>query len=693
MTETEISLERKLKILADAAKYDVACTSSGSSRRGKKGHLGNTISAGICHTFSSDGRCVSLLKILFSNDCVFDCKYCPSRAANEKERATFTPEEICRLVVEFYRRNYIEGLFLSSAVVKSPAYTMERMYEAIYMLRNKYHFNGYIHVKAIPGAPDDIIYALGFLVDRMSVNLELPTAEGLKRLAPNKKPKNLIRPIQQIQRGIQTQRVALGKDSRMERAKGNQYLSNSIFNEKNTSFVEEKSVFSIMEDAQKSVKKNDNVNRRQNDPELPAIGTAPPLLREHRLYQADWLLRYYGFQADELLSSDRPNFNTFIDPKCDWALRHLEYFPVEINQASYEQLLRVPGIGNKSAGRIVRARRQAALDFEDIKKMGVVLKRAVYFITCRGKMKYHTPIEEDFITRQLIGTNQKDNWKIEHPTTYRQLSLFDVNSPSPKESRNDMVVFTCKDRFDDMMTCIYEAWASHLGHNNIKLRTEPLGTMELFCEYRHVEADKEKTESVIRTIQQKISFHAYQMVYHAAMAADEEEKLDSIYRFLMLGFHYGRKILDSLQNPIVMKIFELEQKASNEAHIFRECIRFTEMNHHILVGIISPKCDVVTLLAPHFVDRLPSEDWMIIDDNRRTAVVHPADQPYYLTSLSEEEMSEFLARESAAKDTDSMTALWKTFFQTIGIKERKNPVCQRNLIPLWYRKHMSEMQD
>ena len=249
-----------------------------------------------------------------------------------------------------------------------------------------------------------------------------------------------------------------------------------------------------------------------------------------------------------------------------------------------------------------------------------------------------------------------------------------MNSPSPKESRNDMVVFTCKDRFDDMMTCIYEAWASHLGHNNIKLRTEPLGTMELFCEYRHVEADKEKTESVI-------------------MAADEEEKLDSIYRFLILGFHYGRKILDSLQNPIVMKIFELERKASNEAHIFRECIRFTEMNHHILVGIISPKCDVITLLAPHFVDRLPSEDWMIIDDSRRTAVVHPADQPYYLTSLSEEEMSEFLARESAAKDTDSMTALWKTFFQTIGIKERKNPVCQRNLIPLWYRKHMSEMQD
>lgn len=446
MTEREIPLERKLKILADAAKYDVACTSSGSSRRGKKGHLGNTVSAGICHTFSSDGRCVSLLKILFSNDCVFDCKYCPSRAANEKERATFTPEEICRLVVEFYRRNYIEGLFLSSAVVKSPAYTMERMYEAIYMLRNKYHFNGYIHVKAIPGAPDDIIYALGFLVDRMSVNLELPTAEGLKRLAPNKKPKNLIRPIQQIQRGIQTQRVALGKDSRMERAKGNQYLSNSIFNEKNTSSVEEKSVFSIMEDAQKSVKKNDNVNRRQNDAAFfketrlerdigSNIDTENSMSVATNSSIENSLNSNIGRRGRENAAmSDNTSqmgngmsggVESKITLPSHWALRHLEYFPVEINQASYEQLLRVPGIGNKSAGRIVRARRQAALDFEDIKKMGVVLKRAVYFITCRGKMKYHTPIEEDFITRQLIGTNQKDNWKIEHPTTYRQLSLFD----------------------------------------------------------------------------------------------------------------------------------------------------------------------------------------------------------------------------------------------------------------------------
>ena len=486
-------LNEKLRILADAAKYDAACTSSGVDRKNGSMGTGNAVACGICHSFSADGRCISLLKILLTNDCCYDCVYCVNRVGNDTERATFSPDEVCTLTMGFYRRNYIEGLFLSSAVYRNPSYTMELIYAALYKLRHVCNFQGYIHVKAIPGADPILIQKVGFLADRMSVNLELPTAEGLKRLAPNKKPKNLIRPIQQIQRGIQTQRVALGKDSRMERAKGNQYLSNSIFNEKNVSDIHGKSVVSLMEGTQKNetnIENNkDNLHDKDflpsdflqnmgkrtqsrfvpagqstqmiigasgesdfhllsltqqlyqqydmkrvfysayvplnDDPELPAIGTAPPLLREHRLYQADWLLRYYGFQADELLSSDRPNFNTFVDPKCDWALRHLEYFPIEINQASYEQLLRVPGIGNKSAGRIVRARRQAALDFEDIKKMGVVLKRAVYFITCRGKMKYHTPIEEDFITRQLIGTNQKDNWKIEHPTTYRQLSLFD----------------------------------------------------------------------------------------------------------------------------------------------------------------------------------------------------------------------------------------------------------------------------
>lgn len=510
ITKGSLSLQDKLNILADAAKYDVACTSSGSDRRGKKGHLGNASAAGICHSFSSDGRCISLLKILLSNECIFNCRYCLNRSDNDRPRATFTPEEVCTLVVEFYRRNYIEGLFLSSGVVKSPSYTMELMYQTIYLLRTRYHFNGYIHAKAIPGAPEDLIMRTGCLVDRMSVNIELPTQEGLRRLAPHKRPENLIRPMRQIQQGIAGHRLAIGKDPQMERFYGNQYLPHTIFEENpyhalNTasqtsrlfeaaasaagrdcghptptpaisgnSIVE--SAFpdatvpptasnfllpdSVLEAASSFVPAGQStqmiigasgetdldllsVTQRlyqqydlkrvffsayvplNEDSALPSLGTAPPLLREHRLYQADWLLRYYGFHAGELLSIEHPNFNILIDPKCDWALRHLEQFPVEIQHASYAQLLRVPGIGVKSARRIVQARRHGHLTFEHLKKMRVVLKRAQYFITCGGKMLHRIPIEEDFITRRLTCDNSAKNWEITHPETYRQLSLFD----------------------------------------------------------------------------------------------------------------------------------------------------------------------------------------------------------------------------------------------------------------------------
>lgn len=245
-------------------------------------------------------------------------------------------------------------------------------------------------------------------------------------------------------------------------------------------------------------------------------------------------------------------------------------------------------------------------------------------------------------------------------------------------------VFTCEDRFEDMMTCIYEAWASRLGHANVRLMTEPVGNLELFCEYHHIDQDSCKTESVIRSIQKKISMYAYTMVYRAAMS-DQKDKLDAIYRFLVAGFHYGSKITDYLQEPIVMRIFELNRKVGNEAHFFKEFIRFANMQGNVLVSHIEPKCDVLTLVAPHFADRLPSENWMIIDDNRFTAVVHPKDQDYYMTSLSEKEMDQL-----SKKTDDPFVELWKGFFEAIGIKERKNPRCQRNMLPLWYRKHMTE---
>lgn len=468
---SEITLEEKLHILADAAKYDVACTSSGVDRKGKEGFLGNARACGICHSFASDGRCISLLKILMTNHCIYDCKYCINRCSNDVVRATFTPDEICRLTIEFYKRNYIEGLFLSSGVLKSPAYTMEKICETLLLLRNQYKFNGYIHVKAIPGAPDELLATAGYLADRISINLELPTAESLEKLAPNKNFKTILNPMGKVSSTIAAHRLAIGKDAKMERSSGNRYLGNSIFAENRIEENKNEMTPFTRKEMLPVSKSGDNLTRPfapagqstqmiigasgesdlnliqttqrlyqsydlkrvfysayvpiNEDSNLPAIGTAPPLLREHRLYQADWLLRFYGFQADELLSEERPNFNEQLDPKCDWALRHLDLFPIEVQSAPYDMILRIPGIGPRSAGRIMQARRYGKLDFETLKKMGVVLKRAHYFITCGGKMMYHIPIEEQYITRQLTATNSKENWQISHQNNFQQMSLFD----------------------------------------------------------------------------------------------------------------------------------------------------------------------------------------------------------------------------------------------------------------------------
>ncbi|MDD6327914.1 MAG: putative DNA modification/repair radical SAM protein [Lachnospiraceae bacterium] len=481
----EYTTAEKLEILADAAKYDVACTSSGVSRSGKKGELGNASAAGICHSFAADGRCISLLKILMTNHCVYDCKYCINRASNDVPRVTFTPEEICTLTVEFYKRNYIEGLFLSSGILKNPTYTMEKMCETLTLLRTKYHFNGYIHVKTIPGAADELLARMGYLADRVSVNLELPTAESLQKLAPNKTFHTILDPMGKVRDTIAAHRTAIGKDRLMERSNVNKYLTNSIFSEqtkkltgdskrtnllgdtvKNTNLMTSNRGFELAPRDLGSLKRSFapagqstqmiigatgesdytllqttqqlytgfDLKRvfysayipLNEDAALPALGTAPPLLREHRLYQADWLLRFYGFQADELLTEERPNFNELLDPKCEWALRHIELFPLEIMTAEYQMLLRVPGIGPKSAGRIMYARRYGSLDFTSLKKMGVVLKRAHYFITCNGKQMYRTPIEEAYITRQLIGVDYSNNWKVANADkVYEQMSLAD----------------------------------------------------------------------------------------------------------------------------------------------------------------------------------------------------------------------------------------------------------------------------
>ena len=416
----------KLEVLTDAAKYDVACTSSGTDRANDGSGIGNCVKAGLCHSFAADGRCISLLKILFTNECIFDCKYCVNRRSNDVLRASFTPDEVCELTMEFYRRNYIEGLFLSSGVIQSPDYTMELIYAALYKLRNERRFQGYIHVKAIPGASLELVQRVGFLADRMSVNLEFATADGLKRLAPHKTRKNILAPMRMVQNVAAENRYEVQSYRNAPRFVPAGQSTQMIIG------AAPESDYQILHVAESLYKQFDLKRvfysafiHLNEDRELPArTGEGPPLLREHRLYQADWLLRYYHFEAKEILSEEDPNFNVLFDPKCNWALRHLEAFPVEVNRAGYEMLLRVPGLGYRSAQRIVRARRIGKLDFTDLKKMGVVLKRAMYFLTCNGKMMYPTKLDEDYIARNLLNTREKLPEGVDG-MTYRQMSLFD----------------------------------------------------------------------------------------------------------------------------------------------------------------------------------------------------------------------------------------------------------------------------
>ena len=380
----------KLTILTDAAKYDAACTSSGAKRGFRKGMIGCTSSAvaGCCHTFSADGRCVTLLKVLLTNCCVYDCKYCVNRRSNDTRRAMFTPRELAELTIQFYRRNYIEGLFLSSGVYRSPDETTELMIRALRILREEYRFNGYIHAKAIPGAAPELVHQLGLLADRLSVNIELPSQQGLQALAPDKTREAILRPMGLIRDGAAQSKAELvkyrhapvfapaGQSTQLivgatdDSDRHILHLTESLYRKYRLKRVFYSAYVPVVENSL-----------------LPSLDTKPPLLREHRLYQADWLLRFYGFQAAELLDDAHPDFDPRLDPKCNWALRHLDQFPVEVMRADLETLLRVPGIGPTSARRIVSARRcGGTLRFEDLKKLGVVLKRAQYFITCGGRI-------------------------------------------------------------------------------------------------------------------------------------------------------------------------------------------------------------------------------------------------------------------------------------------------------------------
>ena len=416
-----MNIFEKLEILTDAAKYDASCTSSGS-QRGQGGSIGNTMNCGICHSWSADGRCISLLKVLYTNYCEFDCAFCINRKSNDVKRTAFTPRELADLTINFYRRNYIEGLFLSSGVIKNADYTMELIIKSLRILRYEYGFNGYIHAKVIPGTSPELVQQIGLIADRVSVNIELPSAESLQKLAPQKSKANILAPMRSIAQHAEQskQELALyrhapkfapaGQSTQMIVGASGESdlhilrLTQGLYDKFSLKRVFFSAYIPVNEDRL-----------------LPATDTKPPLLREHRLYQADWLLRFYHFRAEELLDEEHTMFNEFLDPKCNWALNNMHLFPVEVNKAPYELLLRVPGIGVASAKRIVAARRVAYLDFDGLKKIGVVLKRAQFFITCKGKAAPYVKIDRDHAERYLIASEKQPLF-----SDVEQTSLFDT---------------------------------------------------------------------------------------------------------------------------------------------------------------------------------------------------------------------------------------------------------------------------
>lgn len=407
----ESTLE-KLKILADAAKYDVSCASSGTTRGNPAKTLGTAAGWGICHSFTADGRCISLFKILMTNHCIYDCAYCSNRRTNELKRVAFTPQELAELTIEFYRRNYIEGLFLSSGVIRNPDYTMEQMIAVVKELREVHRFNGYIHMKSIPGASQLLVNRAGMYVDRLSVNIEIPTEESLKKLAPEKDYLSVWKPMKYIKQGILENSEDRKKFSKTPKfvpaGQSTQMIIGATPENDNQILTLASKLYNV--ESMKRVYYSGYIHINQNDDRLPVL-QQPPLVREHRLYQADWLMRFYNFQVNEIVNEENPTLDLEIDPKISWALRHPDFFPIDVNTAPYEAILRIPGVGVLSAKKIITARRYGKLTSEQLKKIGVVMKRAKYFIVCRElPMNTVNEVSPEYVRKQLIDNKIKEKY-------------------------------------------------------------------------------------------------------------------------------------------------------------------------------------------------------------------------------------------------------------------------------------------
>ncbi len=651
----KMRIQDKLTILADAAKYDVSCASSGSRRKNTGKRLGNAASSGICHTYTEDGRCVSLLKILMTNHCLYDCDYCVNRQSNDVPRAAFSAKEITALTIDFYRRNFIEGLFLSSGVMQSPDDTMERMIRAVQLLREE-GFNGYIHLKCVPDASERLIEQAGRFADRLSVNIELPSEKSLKRLTRKKDFPSVLTPMGVIQENIAQARA---DRKRMRHAPafapGGQSTQLIIG-------ASPESDYDILSLAER-LYRGKSLKRVYYSAYIPVMGptagmpatTEPPLRRENRLYQSDWLIRLYGFTLEELITPRSPFLDLDIDPKHAHALAHPEMFPVDVNTADREMLLRVPGIGITSANRIVNLRRQGRIRFEHLRQLGVVLTRAVGFIRCDGM-----PATQWAYDDTVIKQTEK---KISSRVQIDEVIQYDGS-------------------FDGLLTVVFETYQQKAIPKAITRSGQH--QMGLFETHRTVMTDATIADRVWKGVGQKLGWRRRQKIYCAYLSGEPGIERD-ICRYLHDAIPRGNS--GSVQLDSHIRVSSLAKRVRREAHRMKGFVRFRNMADGLFLALVAPRYDVLPLIRRHFEDRFADQRWIIYDTQRQYGLVYDLK----VSRTLQLDPSRLPQTPADVEDKEQHhQALWRQYYRAINIDLRNNPKLHLQHLPRRFWRYLPE---
>jgi probable DNA metabolism protein len=658
-------IEEKLAILADAAKYDVSCASSGSRRKNAGRRLGNATPSGICHTYTEDGRCVSLLKILFTNSCIYDCAYCINRIGNDIPRAAFTTSEIVSLTIDFYRRNYIEGLFLSSGILRSPDDTMERLVRTVQDLR-KQGFNGYIHLKCVPFASKRLIGQAGRHADRLSVNIELPSEKSLRALTQAKTYDSVLEPMKIIRESI---------CETYEDRKRMQHVHPFAPAGQSTQLIVGASPESDYEilalanrlyehQALKRVYYSAYLPVGETGPRLPDIAE-PPLQRENRLYQADWLIRLYGFTIGDVISSDAPYLDLKIDPKQAFALQHPTLFPIDINTADREMLLKVPGIGLKSANRIVGLRRKGHVRFEHLKQLGVVVSRAHPYIHCDGLK-----------TTQWKGANLTSEFTIPKQDVMLDAYL----------TRKTPLIFVTDGTFDGLLTTLFEVYARKNPPNAIE--SEANDQLGLFERRVTIPTDSNKSERVWSGLKKHLGSKRRRMLFEAYLSGCPGVET-AIYRFVWNTLPVRKNSSSSAHLSSHIQIENLSHKVRREAHRMKGFIRFHETEENQFIALIAPQYDVLPLVRRHFESRFADQKWIIYDTLRNYGLCYDRSQTRELR-LDVDKLNNS-GRDDGA-DEQLLQTLWQTYYNAVNISQRNNPRLHLRQLPRRYWRYLPEKQ-